>query len=258
MTIIDQIGQKIVLENTAKRIISLVPSQTELLYYLGLDHNVIGITKFCIHPTSWWKSKERIGGTKQLNLDKIKALKPDLIIANKEENDQQQIEELQREFAVYTSDIYSLGDAYLMITDIGILTNTSTKTKALKLLINKKFKTINPVDNKTVAYAIWKEPLMFAGAPTFINSMLEQCGFKNVFENERYPVSTIENLVSLEPDFLFLSSEPFPFKEKHLETYQKMLPKTTVLLVDGEMFSWYGSRLLLAASYFKNLIKSIH
>ena len=101
MIFTDQIGHSFELKTSPKRIISVVPSQTELLFDLALNDKVIGITKFCIHPKEWFRNKVRVGGTKNLNLAKIAALKPDLIIANKEENTQSEIEELQKHYKHY-------------------------------------------------------------------------------------------------------------------------------------------------------------
>ena len=118
----DQTGHSINLTAIPKRIISVVPSQTELLFDIGLDEEVIGITKFCVHPEQWFRTKKRVGGTKQLNIDIINSLKPDLIIANKEENTREEISLLQSKYHVWTSDIGHLNDALCMIYDIGSIT----------------------------------------------------------------------------------------------------------------------------------------
>src|ERR1700741_3198050 len=110
MHFIDQTGRKISIPQIPQRIISLVPSQTELLFDLGLDKEVVGITKFCVHPPEWFQTKTRVGGTKQLKIDLIKQLQPDLIIANKEENVKEQIEELEKHFPVWISDVNNLED----------------------------------------------------------------------------------------------------------------------------------------------------
>ena len=108
----DQTGRKITLDKPPHRIISLVPSQTELLYDLGLHNEVIGITKFCVHPQEWFQHKTRVGGTRQINIDIIHELRPDLIIANKEENVKEQVEELAGYYPVWISDVKHLEAAY--------------------------------------------------------------------------------------------------------------------------------------------------
>ena len=242
-----------------QRIISLVPSQTELLHYLGLETETIGITKFCVHPQSWFKTKERIGGTKTVNLDKIKKLKPDLIIANKEENVREQIEELAADYPVWLTDVNNLADALQMIKDIGILTGKTETATALINSISIGFKAMPKTEESVeTAYLIWRKPYMSVGGDTFINDMLLQCGFENIFTSQkRYPAITIAQLQTVNCQLLLLSSEPYPFKQKHIDELSSQLPGTKIILADGEFFSWYGSRLLKAPAYFKQLINEI-
>jgi ABC-type Fe3+-hydroxamate transport system substrate-binding protein len=256
---VDQLGNSISLNNFPKRIISLVPSQTELLYDLGLENEVVGITKFCVHPKKWFDNKMRVGGTKQLNLKIIHELKPDIIIANKEENAKEQIDELEKHFPVWISDIKTLNDALQMIISSGEITDKTEKAKWLTEEIEKRFTDLSShLKNKNhkpkTAYFIWRDPYMAAGADTFINDMMKCCGLNNIFENiNRYPETTIEDLLMKNCKLLLLASEPYPFKEKHIAELQNSLPNTKIILVDGEMFSWYGSRLLQAPQYFKQL-----
>lgn len=242
-----------------ERIISIVPSQTELLYDLGLAERVIGITKFCIHPDKWFRSKTRIGGTKKLNFEQIKALKPDLIIGNKEENNQADITELEKLFPVWMSDIYTFQDALLAIQMIGNITQTSEKAAFIIQQIEKGFQVIPQTSApKKCAYLIWHNPDMVAAHTTFIDAMLEKIGLENAFKHQdRYPVVDEKMLQSADIDVLLLSSEPYPFKAQHLEYYRSILPDAKILLVDGEAFSWYGSRLIHAPSYFKSLLKEL-
>lgn len=255
----DQLNRKIELSSPPKRIISLVPSQTELLYDLGLRDEVVGITKFCVHPEEWFRSKTRIGGTKKYDFEKIRALQPDLIIGNKEENEQVQIEELMKDYNVWMSDIYKLKDAYDMITRIGALVGKQQEATNLKLQIESEFqKILNPKSEfLNVAYFIWNNPYMVAGNNTFINEMLRVCGFRNVFQETRYPEINVKQLADANPEVILLSSEPYPFKEKHIQEFKEICPNAKVLIVDGEIFSWYGSRLLQAPAYFGQLIEEI-
>ncbi len=262
MIIKDQLNRIIEFNFPPKKIISLVPSQSELLWDLDLKDELIGITKFCIHPKEMFTSVKRIGGTKTIKIDEIKKLNPDLVIANKEENQQEQIEELSKLFPVYISDIYNLQDALQMIEQVGLITDRKKQLQTLINSIQEKydhFKIITPKSKKKVAYLIWKDPYMAAGSNTFITNMLHECGFVNVFTDNlnRYPEINIEELKQQNPDYIFLSSEPYPFKEKHIIELQTYFPKTKILLVDGEMFSWYGSRLMYAFDYFKDLINNL-
>jgi ABC-type Fe3+-hydroxamate transport system substrate-binding protein len=256
---IDQLGNTVRIPFPPTRIISLVPSQTELLFDLGLEEQIMGVTKFCVHPADKVKSKTIIGGTKKFNLDKIRELNPDLIIGNKEENYPEGISILQKEFPVWMSDISSLPDAYAMILDVARLADREERGTKLVEEIKSKFSTIRSHSNSNrVAYLIWKNPLMVAAEATFIHEMLKVCGWTNVFANQkRYPEVSMEELMALEPDLIFLSSEPYPFSEQHVAEFQSFLPTSKVMLVDGEYFSWYGSRLLLAPNYFKMLGKEI-
>lgn len=251
---IDQTGNRISLDSPPRRIISLVPSQTELLYDLGLDTEVIGITKFCIHPEAWFRSKTRVGGTKQLNIELIRSLQPDLIIANKEENVKEQIGELAANYRVWISDISTLEDAYTMIFQTGLMTGRAQQAQELVKEIRDKFAALPIMPAKKACYLIWQKPYMTVGGDTFIHTLMEAAGFINLYANEkRYPAISLEELKSADPEYLLLSSEPFPFNEKHKAELAKELPNTQIILVDGELFSWYGSRLRLAPAYFQQL-----
>ncbi len=251
----DQLGREVNLPDYPKRIISIVPSQTELLFYLGLNDEVIGITKFCIHPADKFKSTAKIGGTKQLDIAKIKALQPDLIIANKEENERSQIEELISFCPVWISDISDLPGAVDMIERVGALVNKENEAKDLIYAITQQFDNHNiKPSNLRAAYFIWRKPYMVAGKGTFIDSMLQKCGLTNAFDVPRYPEIDAAKLLAAKPDVILLSSEPYPFKEKHIAEFNSLLPSAVIKIVNGEMFSWYGSRLLYAPEYFGELV----
>jgi len=237
-----------------KRIISIVPSQTELLFELGLTEEVVGITKFCIHPAAQYKTKTRVGGTKKLDIELIRSLQPDLIIGNKEENTKESIELLSAEFPVWMSDVNNLEDAMSMISQIGALVDREPEAAYLNHLINAGFTDLQTLAlqlgiDKKVAYLIWKDPYMLAGRDTFINDILMKIGLTNVIKESRYPETDLEELAALKPDLVFLSSEPYPFREKHLEKMKQAIPDAEIMLVDGEVFSWYGSRLVKAVQY---------
>lgn len=248
-----------------RRIVSVVPSQTELLYSLGLDEEVVGITKFCIHPEKWFRSKKRIGGTKDLKIDEIRKLQPDLIIANKEENFQSQIEELASEFPVFMSDIYNIADNTEMIRNVGLLTGRLDKAEMIISEINTGLEKFVPDSVKRkVLYLIWRAPYMAAGTNTFINSMLDLCGWESAFSStqlqgdfSRYPELNEGQIRDLEPDAILLSSEPYPFKTKHIEELQRLCPKAQIFLVDGELFSWYGSRLKFSTAHFNAVLERL-
>lgn len=246
------------LPHPPRRIVSLVPSQTELLAALGLEVQVVGITKFCIHPERWLRTKTRVGGTKNLKLEKIRELEPDLIIGNKEENTKTQIEELSKHFPVWMSDVGHLASALDMIRRVGAITGTESAAIKLTEKIARNFSGLDSsAPNEaapTVAYFIWNKPLMVAAGNTFIDAMIKRLGWRNAFEGwTRYPQITMDELQEVAPDYLLFSSEPFPFREKHLTEFRQRFSHSVVMLVNGEYFSWYGSRLLDAPRYFAEL-----
>src|ERR1700742_3081314 len=253
----DQLGRTVDLPNPPQRIISLVPSQTELLYSLGLGEAVVGITRFCTHPETWFRQKARIGGTKAIDPARVDALRPDLIIANKEENEKPQVEALATRYPVWTSDIKTLDDALDMIRSIGAITAKLRPARILAAEIAQRFAALRPRPTLPVAYLIWRNPWMAAGGDTFIHQMLTHAGFSNIFANQtRYPEIDLTQLIGADITIL-LSSEPYPFRERHIREIKEILPQARVELVDGEFFSWYGSRLLLSPAYFQQLREQV-
>lgn len=254
MKITDDLNRTIFIDTLPQRIISLVPSLTELLFDLGLEDRIVGVTKFCIHPAHAQQVATRIGGTKKFNFDQIRELQPDLIIANKEENYKEGIDQLGQKYPVYISDIFDLKDAVRTIQNIGLMTRTEAKSQKLVEKIQQGFEDVRDKLEGDVLYLIWQDPVMVAASNNFIDFLLKWLGLENVAGHlDRYPDLDEETLKSLSPDYVFLSSEPFPFKEKHLDRYSQLFPDSEVMLVDGEMFSWYGSRLIHSPKYFMSL-----
>lgn len=256
----DMLGRTIQLPAAPRRIVSLVPSQTELLFDLGLDEEVVGITKFCVRPEAQFRRKPRVGGTKKVHRDRIDALRPDLIIANKEENEREQIEDLMRDYPVWVSDVPDLEAALDMIGRVGILCDRKEQAEVLIDRIRTEFAPLSPrtLAPLRTAYLIWRDPYLVAGGGTFIDAMLQQAGLQNVFGKEpRYPQVDPDEFREAQPQLVLLSSEPFPFREKHRAELADICPNSVILLVDGELFSWYGSRLLHAGRYLRNLRSQI-
>lgn len=252
----DQLNRIIQLRDVPKRIVSLVPSQTELLVDLGLKDSIVGVTKFCVHPKELRKHKTIVGGTKNVKIQKIKALQPDIILCNKEENSLDIIDALKDVAPIHISDIYTVEDCYELIgmygeifqvqkTGQNLIEAIETERRSFK---NKKSTTIK------VAYFIWKNPWMVAASNTFIDAMLEEAGFVNVFKDEkRYPQIDLNHPKLKDAEWLMLSSEPFPFKENHINELKCLFPNKKIKIVDGELFSWYGSRLEKSYNYFVSL-----
>lgn len=254
MLVKDQLNRNLQFSKPPVRIVSLVPSQTELLVDLGLRDQLVGITKFCVHPKSLRKEVAVVGGTKDIQLDNIKRLRPDIVICNKEENTKAIVEACEAIAPVWVSDINTIDDSLEMITSLGELFNVSEKASKIIAGITSERETfLEYVIHRTpqkVVYLIWKNPYMAAGTHTFIDSLLQLNKFENIVSEARYPEVSLDLLK--EADLILLSSEPFPFKEKHLIELEAALQKD-VRIVNGEYFSWYGSRLRNAFTYFKTL-----
>ncbi|CAA7385785.1 ABC transporter substrate-binding protein [Chryseobacterium fistulae] len=239
------------------KVVSLVPSITEALFDLGLtEKEVIGRTKFCIHPQEKVKNVPIIGGTKNINIEKITALKPEIILANKEENNKEQIEALMQHSKVIVTNIENIEDNYHLLKTLGTLFNKEEKAQ----LFNSKIQTIlnqtKLCSTLKVAYLIWKTPYMTVGSDTFIHKILSEIGFENIFKNKtRYPEIKIADLA--EADLIMLSSEPFPFKEQHIKEIHQFYPDKKIIIVDGEAFSWYGTHIAKCEGYFKELMSEV-
>ncbi len=255
LTVTDQLGRRVVLPFPPQRIVSLVPSQTELLFDLGLASRVVGVTKFCIHPTEARQTAAIVGGTKNFDFEKIAALKPDLILGNKEENYEAGIAQLAALYPVWLSDIATLDEALLMLRQVGFITGRKDEAERLAAETAASFAVLAaPSPLVPAAYFIWRKPYMVAAGGTFIDNMLGRAGFANVFAGRgRYPEISADELAQAAPARILLSSEPYPFSDKHVAEFQAICPAARVSIVDGELFSWYGSRLRHSAAYLATL-----
>lgn len=254
----DQIGRIVEYEFPPQRIISLCPGVTDTLYSLKLDREIVGRTRYCIYPTEKVENANIVGGTKEIKLEAIHQLKPDLIIAEKEENTREVVEQLESYYPVYVAEVQSVKGAYKMIEELGQLTDRQTEAEILINTIKSAFQTLPNLKGKRAAYVIWKKPYMVVGKDTYINSLLEEMGCTNPFVSVegRYPTVNVEEFQNSELDYLFLASEPYPFKEKHKDEFLEVAPNVKVIIVDGEMF-WYGSRMIKAAKYLGELFSGL-
>lgn len=253
----DHLDRNVILNKKPERIVSLVPSLTELVADLGMKYQLVGVTKFCVHPADIKKRAQVVGGTKTNHINKIKALQPDLILCNKEENTAQMVAELELIAPVHVCDIVTFSDVFHLLLSYGELLHKANEAETLLKQIQQQIAQLKtyPKQKTKVGYFIWKDPWMVAANNTFINSVLNELGFINAFEHlERYPEVDINNLPDL--DWIFLSSEPYPFKKEQFSCFSNK--KIKLEIVDGEAFSWYGSRLLKSFNYFNTLLKRIH
>ncbi len=165
-----------------------------------------------------------------------------------------------QEFPVWMSDIQNLDQALEMIVKLGHVVNKTEKAQEITAQLQSDFNGLVRTETpKKCLYLIWREPWMAAGDNTFINDLLQRMGLQNAATgfSGRYPAISMEEIKRAEPDCIFLSSEPYPFKEKHIQELSEICPHVQIELVDGELFSWYGSRLLHSVKYLKTLQKRI-
>ena len=252
-TIQDHLGRDVLLHPGPQRIISLCPAITETLLELKADA-VVGRTKYCIFPEACVASIPTVGGTKTIDEAAIAALKPTLIIVEKEENTKEIVETLEQHYAVFVCEVENVADAYRLIDTLGTLAHVEQAAQTLISDIRQAFSAL-PTFSGNAAYMMWRKPYMAVGKTTYITSLLETLGFTNPMTSleGRYPAVTIDDLRRAQLDYVLLSSEPFPFAEKHRAEFEPYLPHTKLVFVDGEMF-WYGARMLKAARYFKQFL----
>ena len=241
-------------DDPPRRIVSLVPSLTELLASLGLDEETVGLTRFCMHPAGWKERKTIVGGTKNVRVDRVRGLAPDLVIANREENVREDVEAIAAFAPVWLTDIATVDDALEAIREIGAVTHRAPEADALAGALAESFRQLEEGEPVRVLYLIWRDPWMAVGRDTFIADVLRRAGFVSVTESEtRYPALTDDQIRALAPEAVLLSSEPYPFGAQHIGEIQALMPEAQVLLVDGEAFSWYGPRLRLTPGAVQDL-----
>ncbi len=251
----DDLGRSLRLEAPPRRIVSLCPSQTETLFALGLREQIVGVTRYCVHPPDLVSQKVKVGGTKQLNFAALEQLKPDLIVAEKEENRREDVERLSERWPVFVTDVGDIESALRMIGTLGRLCDCKRNAEQLSHEISSRWAKLQQATKpQRTVYLIWRKPYMAAGTGTYIHSVLRRCGFINAISAARYPALTLTELQQVDPDLVLLSSEPYPFGERHMQELAALLPQARIELVDGEMFSWYGVRMLQAADYLQDFV----
>ncbi len=237
------------------KIVSLVPSLTELLYYLGLGEFVVGVTRYCIHPPEALFKSTVLAGTKNFSVKELLATGAHWVLTNREENPKDRVEKIIDHLPVVLTEINKPDD---LIPLLHWLSKQYPQCKPIAQTLEQSIiglpNELGGLGNGRVLYLIWNKPIMAVGGDTFISTMLNMAGYKNATGHlKRYPAIEPQQLISFKPDFLFLSSEPYPFKDEHIAYFKSLLPETQVLLVDGEPFSWYGNRVLNLPAYLKTL-----
>jgi ABC-type Fe3+-hydroxamate transport system substrate-binding protein len=256
----DHLQRSVTIPQQPKRIVSLCPSITETLFDLGLQGRIVGTTRFCIHPVEKVAKTTRVGGTKSLDYERLHSLNPDLVIAEKEENTAEMVALLTQRYPVYVMDVVSVPGAIKMINDLGLIFGVEEQAGKLSAQIAQGFQSLRPLPvPRKVLYLIWRKPYKTVGLGTYIHDVLSRCNLENVGGRlaGRYPEVSLDAFGELNPQLILLASEPFPFRDKHCHEVQRLASSADIRLVDGEMFSWYGSRMLTAIAYLQKLLVSI-
>lgn len=245
----DQLGRRVLLPDQINRIVSLVPSLTQTLIDFGLGNKIVGVTGFC--PREQLDASV-IGGTKNVKTQKVKDLKPDLILASKEENTLNCVKELEEsQAAVWVSDPNSLHESVEMVFLLNQLSQNLFDFKKWFDDFKVDFSKVYQSYSGTACYLIWKDPYMAAAKNTFIDNWLSSLGFENIFSNQsRYPETSLQEIVSQSPAFILLPDEPFHFTRQHIAEIQDAVPTAKVILVDGKSFTWQGTTMASAAKHF--------
>jgi ABC-type Fe3+-hydroxamate transport system substrate-binding protein len=252
---VDASGVAVDLARPPRRIVSLVPSITETLCGLGLADALVGITVYCVEPRAVVGTKTRIGGEKNPDLEKIRGLEPDLVIANIEENLRDHVETLRSwSIPVWVTYPRTVAEGIRLIADLGSVTGTearaSTMVGEIEPLYERVLNTAARRRPVAVFYPIWRGPYMTINRDTYIHDMLRVCGGRNVFadRSERYPTVTLDEVAAQRPAVILLPDEPFRFRRAHLADFAGYADVPAVRdgrihLVDGKPFSWHGPRI---------------
>lgn len=258
MSLRDAIGTEhpVVQGNEVPRIVSLVPSITELLCDLGLQDQIVGRTGFCIHPRDTVKNIQKIGGTKDVNIDKIRRLAPTHLIVNIDENEKPTVEQLA-EFVPHVIVTHPLQatDNFALFRLLGGVFNVTARAEELCRALQQRLDLLPvPTQTKKVLYCIWKDPWMTVAQDTYISNLLSLRGWQQwqATSSLRYPSFNWNDGSLHDVELVLLSTEPYSFTQAHADELQQQIHKP-VLLVDGEMLSWYGSRAIQGLSYLASL-----
>lgn len=257
--ITDDRGRVLDLPEPPRRLVSLVPSSTETLVHLVGREAVVGVTRFCTHPQGWVGDQPKVGGTKDVETDRVLALTPDLVVGNAEENTREIFDALDPYVPIYVAFPRTVDDAVADLARLGALLGAQERAALWVTELTAARAELHAVARPfTYAYLIWRGPWMSLSSDTFIAAMLAEAGGTNVFADhaDRYPTVTAADLVAADPDVALLSSEPFPFKPAHASW---LLAETgwkpdRVRFVDGELCSWHGVRMAAGLRWLRDCV----
>ena len=257
--IVDQLGRKVHISDKPQRIVSLCPSETETLASLVAPTRIAGCTLYCRYPHALVADLPKVGGTKKLDFDAISALKPDLIVAVKEENDKEQIEALAETYPLIILDPVDHQTTFESIDLLGQAVGEQSKAENIIRDLESAIEQLPKAKGQRALYLIWRKPYMAVGADTFIDAMMQSIGLTNAASGltGRYPALDDSAIAQAAPDIILASSEPFPFEEKHRSELLDRFPNCSVHFVDGEAFGWHGVRSLKVRKTLNELVQAI-
>jgi len=260
-------GSELALPHPAERIISLVPSETETLYYLGAEERLIALTDYCIHPPSLFKKRTRVGGPKDPKLERIRDLEPDLILANKEENTREAVDELRAIAPTFVSEVVTLDDAKALISALGTLTDSAAKASELCASIENTRRRFaeHPPDFafRRALYLVWKEPYRTISEQTYIYNLLSAAGLSPLAFPQlpsRYPELPPEVIAESGAELVIFPDEPHNFTYSDIQEFSEQFPELPAVAnhalfkVDGATLCWYGYRTTYALDYIASFM----
>jgi ABC-type Fe3+-hydroxamate transport system substrate-binding protein len=264
--VVDALGRSLTIGRRPERIISLVPSLTEALFAFGLEQEIMGVTRFCVEPRRGVAGKTRVGGTKAVDIAKIKALEADLVIASAEENSPADMAQLiDHGCPVFVTMAASVQSAIDLLRQLATITGTTVAARPIIEGAKEALAFVQAaaagLERLRVFCPIWRNPYMTCSRATYMADVIAVCGGRNVFDErpERYPKVELAEMAALDPQVILLPSEPYRFTKRHKADFRAFAEVTAVqnghiFLIDGRMLTWYGPRIARSLSEVKRLI----
>jgi ABC-type Fe3+-hydroxamate transport system substrate-binding protein len=257
---VDATGRSLALDEPPERIVSLVPSLTEALFAFGLEEDIAGVTRFCVEPPEA-AAKPKVGGTKNVDVEAVLALDPDLVLANVEENTRDDVDALiAAGLPVFVTYPRTVAAAIAELRQLAEMTLCSEEAAPI---IDGAARQLRHAEHANgfrhslrTFCPIWRKPWMTIGPDTYIHDFLRVCGAENVYgsASDRYPTIELADVAERHPDIVLLPDEPYPFAQKHVREVIAKLGDVRIYLVDGKSLCWYGPRIGPALAEIQTLL----